>query len=175
MKSDLSFKSSSRAKVIPTTNDTEYTVPRQKEKKKSNLFQRKKSTRVENISKNEYERDSFDGLFLSLRADYKLSGYSVYYFSGCEKRLLAGEQLTEIALDSYRSLPSTSVYVNPNGICYDSRYMSRYVTRIYDDNGGMYIICLSSYSLEAFNNNVNVLTLNICNYFGKSILGGDET
>lgn len=174
MKSELSFKSSGRAKIILTTDDKSESVsPGTSPKAKRSVFQRNEKSLKS--YKNEYEKDSFDSLFMSLRAEYKLSGYSVYYFSTSDKKLLAGEFLTELAIDNYRSLPSTSVYINPNGVCYDSRYMSRYVTRIYDDNGGMYLICLSSYSLEAFNDNVNSLTLNICNYFGKSILGGDES
>lgn len=173
MKSELSFKSSGRAKIIPAADDKSESVSLSASPKpKMSVFQRKEKSLKS--YKNEYEKDSFDGLFMSLRSEYKLSGYSVYYFSASDKKLLAGELLTDLALDNYQSLPSTAVYINPNGIYYDSRYMSRYVTRIYDDNGGMYLICLSSYSLEAFNNNVNELTFNICAYFGKAILGGDE-
>lgn len=102
-------------------------------------------------SKNLITKNRFNEFMSELETDFKIASYSVYFVSGdSEPRKICGDSINNLVMEHYLSLSNTVVLVNPDGISDDMDYRSRYVTRLYTGHG-MYLICISSYAFEAFN------------------------
>ncbi len=101
-------------------------------------------------NKNLISKNSFMELMNGMETDFKIASYSVYFISGkSAPQKICGESIDNLAIEQYLSYSHTVVLVNPDGIFHDRAYKSRYITSIYTGNG-TYLICISSYSFEAF-------------------------
>lgn len=98
-----------------------------------------------------FRKNLTEALIPELKNEYNLSSFSVYY--ACESDFphrIYGEELEGIiTIEKYLSYANPVILINPNGIVDNRAYKSRYITRVYLDNE-MYLVCMSSYSIEAF-------------------------
>lgn len=90
-----------------------------------------------------FRKNLTENFMLELKNEYNLSSFNVYYAAdGDFPHKLCGDELeNELVIERYLAYMNPVVLVNPNGITDNREYKSRYVTRVYI-NDGMYLICI---------------------------------
>ncbi|MEG0614207.1 MAG: hypothetical protein RR540_00510 [Oscillospiraceae bacterium] len=95
----------------------------------------------------------FKEFLIRVKSEFNISDFSVYTYNQTQSNniyQLVGENCgTDVILVKYYSFPTTTVIVNPIGLNEAKEYKSRLISRfiIGDTN---YMICLSSFAMEAF-------------------------
>lgn len=151
--------------IKPTTEETlekaKQTKKRLRNKSKSKLQrteeaklrrqERKSSKQVE--TKQSLTIKAFKDLFIKIKSEFNVANMSVYTYSSNDSndiaRLIGQSCGNNIVIERYFSFHSTTILVSPTGLEESDTYKSRFISRFIIDNIS-YMICLSSYAMEAF-------------------------